>query len=93
MRKGRLILGILLLIVGIFAFGFGGIAYSRYSSNSLLIASGLASNSAANQSLVNTQFGDAIGGFLIGVIFFVVGLVLMIIGFRGKSKKETAKTE
>ena len=81
-------MGIILLIVGVIALGFGGVAYSHYSYNSQQIASGLASNNATNQALVSAQLGGAIAGFVGGVIFFVIGLVLMIVGFKGKGKKE-----
>ena len=88
MRKGLLILGIVLLIIGLLLLGFGAVAYSSYSNNSALLSVGLASDNATNQALVSAQFADAVGGFIGGVIFFVVGLVLMIVGFKGQSKKE-----
>ena len=81
-------MGIVLLIVGVIALGVGGVAYSHFSYNQQQIASGLASNNATNQAIVSTQLADAIGGFVGGVIFFVIGLVLMIVGFKGKSKNE-----
>jgi putative Mn2+ efflux pump MntP len=37
---------------------------------------------------VSIQFANDVGGFIGGVIFLVIGLVLMIIGFKGQSKKE-----
>ena len=86
MRKGILILGIILLIIGVIALAFGGVAYSHYSYNQQQISNGSALNNATNQALVSTQFGDAIAGFIGGVILFIVGLVLMIIGFKNKEK-------
>ncbi len=87
-KKGTLILGIILLIIGVALLGFGAVAYGHYSYNSTQIANGNALNNATNNALVSTQFGDAVAGFIGGVIFFVIGLVLMIIGFKGQSKKE-----
>ena len=84
MKKGRVILGIFLLIIGILSLGFGGIAYLHYTSNSEMIASGLAPNNATNTALVNTQFSDAMIGFIIGLIFFVIGLILIIVGFGSR---------
>ena len=88
MRKGILILVIILFIIGVLLLGFGGVAYGSYLHNSAQIANGNAPNNSTNNALVSTQFGDAAGGFVGGVIFFVIGLVLMIMGFKGQSKKE-----
>ncbi|EQB71284.1 MAG: hypothetical protein AMDU1_APLC00030G0001 [Thermoplasmatales archaeon A-plasma] len=81
-------MGIILLIIGIIALGFGAAAYSHFSYNQRQITNGNALNNATNQALVSAQLGGAIGGFIGGVIFFVIGLVLMIVGFKGKNKKE-----
>ena len=52
MRKGILILGTMLLIVGFIASSFGGIAFSHYPHNSQQIASGLALNSTPAQTKI-----------------------------------------
>lgn len=88
MRKGILILGILFLIIGISGLVFGGAAYGSYSHNSNMISSGAVPDNATNQALVSTQFALAMGGLIGGGAFFVIGVVLVIIGFKGKSKKE-----
>jgi uncharacterized membrane protein HdeD (DUF308 family) len=88
MRKGILALGTLLLIIGVIALGFAAVAYSHFSYNQAQISSGNAWNNATNQALLSTQLSDAIAGFISGVTFFIVGIVLTIVGFKGKSKKE-----
>ena len=87
-KNGTLILGIILIIIGVVLLGFGAVSYVNYSYNSTLISSHQGSNTPTNIALVSTQFGDAVGGFLAGVIFFVIGLTLMILGFNCQSKKE-----
>jgi putative Mn2+ efflux pump MntP len=54
--------------------------------NQQQISNGSALNNVTNQALVSIQFGDAITDFVGGVILFIVGLVLMIIGFKNKEK-------
>ena len=73
-----------MLIIGILFLGFGGAAYLHYTSNSEMISSGLAPNNATNTALVNTQFSDALIGFIIGLIFFVIGLVLTVASFGSR---------
>ncbi len=78
------------MILGLIGLGVGAAAYSSFTYNSHQIASGSALDNATNQALVSSQFGTAIGGFIGGIIFFVIGLLLMFFGYQGKSKKEKA---
>ncbi len=88
MRKGILILGIVLVILGVLALGVAGVAYNNYLTETQQIANNPFLDTSANRALVGAAFADAVGGFIGGVIFFIIGLVLTIIGFKGKSKKE-----
>lgn len=89
MQKGILILGIFLLIIGIIYFGFGVIAYTHITHCSLNQTHIPYLLNGSHSELTNRPYlEDAIGGFIAGVIFSVIGLVLLIVGFKGKSKKE-----
>ena len=87
MRKGIAILGIFLLIIGFISLVIGFLAYSNY--NTLVNAYGglaLLSSSVYNQA--QSDYNVGISGILGGGIFVIIGIVLTVVGFKAKSKKE-----
>ncbi len=87
MRKGITIFGILLLIIGFISLIIGFLAYSNYNT---LVNSygglGLLSQSVRNQA--QSDYNVGVAGMLVGGIFVIIGIVLTIVGFKAKSKKE-----
>ncbi len=89
MRKGITVLGILILILGFIGLVVGFVAYSNYSY--LVNAYGgvaLLNPSVASQA--QSDYNVGISSILGGGIFIIIGIVLTVIGFKGKSKKERA---
>ncbi|MCL4420242.1 MAG: hypothetical protein M1477_00945 [Candidatus Thermoplasmatota archaeon] len=86
MRKGRFIAGIVLLVIGFLAFLISVIKYSQLMAlvNSFggQVAIGL-NQTLANQ--VSAALSTYIIGMIIGGILVIVGIVLMILGYKGSS--------
>ena len=83
-----LILGIFLLIVGVMALGFAGVAYEHYIYNSQQMGGGWFFNNTTNQLIINEQLADSMIGLLIGTVFFMVGLMFTIVGSKDKIIKK-----
>jgi uncharacterized membrane protein len=87
MRKGIAIFGVILLILGFVSLVIGFLAYSNY--NNLVNAYGglgLLNQSVYNQA--QSDYSVGIGGIIGGGIFVIIGIILTIVGFKAKSKKE-----
>lgn len=92
MRKGRFIGGLIILIIGFIVLIIGAVDYSNLMGvvNSLggQVAIGL------NQTLAN-QVSSALGTYLLAMIFggilAIVGIVLMVLGFKGSGTKVKVK--
>ena len=86
MRKGRFIAGIVLLVIGFLALLISAIEYS----NIMAVANTLAGQLAIglNQTLANqvsTDLGVYMMGMIFGGILAIIGIVLMILGYKGSS--------
>lgn len=87
MRIVELILGMVWLIIGVIALGIGAIAYNQYVIDSARIAGNFLLNTAANRAVISNYFEDSILGLIIGITFFVMGIVMVIIGFKEKKNE------
>lgn len=92
MRKGRFIVGIVLLIIGILSLVVSLIDYENLYNLATSPLGALALGT--NQTLVN-QVNSALGGYEIGIFFgvilAVIGIVLMILGVKGSGKATKVK--
>ena len=90
MRKGLVVFGVFLLIIGFLALLFAGIQYSNdmaiLSSSSGQIGLAFANQTEVNQ--INQALSTLQGIMAFGGIIFIVGAVITALGFKGKSKKE-----
>ena len=87
MRKGIAIFGIFLLILGFISLVVGFIAYSNYNYLATAYGGlGLLNKSVYNQA--QSDYNVGISGILGGGIFFIIGVILTVVGFKTKSKKE-----
>ena len=77
MRKGLAILGIFLMLIGLMIAGLFGALIAEANS---YISSGLAT--------AGSGYGADVGMAILGVIILLLGTVILVLGFRGKSKKE-----
>ena len=90
MRKGIVIFGVFLLIIGFLALLFAGSAYSNDMAI-LHSTSGQIGLAFANQTEINQidQGLTALMGIMaFGGILLIIGAVVTALGFRGKSKQE-----
>ena len=90
MRKGIVIFGVFLLIIGFLALLFAGSAYSN-DMTILHSTSGQIGLVFANQTEINQidqGLGTLMGIMAFGGILLIIGAVVTALGFRGKSRKE-----
>lgn len=90
MRKGIVIFGVFLLIIGFLALLFAGVSYSNDMAT-LHSAAGQIGLAFANQTEIN-QINSTLGTLewimAFGGILLIIGAVVTALGFRGKSRKE-----
>jgi hypothetical protein len=90
MRKGLVIFGVFLLIIGFLALLFAGLGYSNdmavLNSTSGQIGLAFANQTEINQ--INQTLGTLEGVMAFGGILMIIGAIVSVVGFRGKSKKE-----
>ncbi|MEM0136407.1 MAG: hypothetical protein QXU18_14470 [Thermoplasmatales archaeon] len=90
MRKGIIIFGVLLLIIGFLALLFAG---SEYFNDMAVLHStageiGLAFSNQTEITQINQTLGTLMGIMAFGGILLIIGAVMTALGFRGRSKKE-----
>ncbi len=86
MRDGIIIFGIILLIIGFISLVFGIIAYGNYTA--LVNAyGGLGLLSKSYYNKAENDYNVGISGIIAGGIFIIIGIVLTIVGLRGKPGK------
>lgn len=90
MRKGLVVFGVFLLIIGFLALLFAGMQYSNdmavLNSSSGQIGLAFANQTEINQ--INQALGTLQGIMAFGGIILIIGVVITALGFKGKSKKE-----
>ena len=86
MRDGIIIFGIILLIIRFISLVFGIIAYGNYTA--LVNAyGGLGLLSKSYYNKAENDYNVGISGIIAGGIFIIIGIVLTIVGLRGKPGK------
>lgn len=90
MRKGLIVFGVFLLIIGFLLLLFAGMQYSNDTAilNSSSGQIGLASANQTEINQINQALGTLQGIMAFGGIILIIGAVITALGFRGECKKE-----